>query len=597
MTTRGVNKTIAAASAACLGIVLVSPLSCSSDTENGHLQSGDAGSGDAGGESATGGMATGQAGASSGGDATGFGGSTGDAGALSGGGTGGASAGGAGGTTGGTGGVVGSGGSTDDTGGSAGEGGSTGGVGGSGGVVGSGGATGGTGGIAATGGSAGALSGGGTGGLSCPAGCIVICQAGICDCDCSSAGGSAGTTGGTGGIVGAGGSTGGAAGSGGATGGTGGSGGVGGTGGATGGAAGTGGFGCERRTDDDEVCREYGYPPRAFFCAAPALPPSSACVIYLPIGSGDGVCCPDEYVTCPDEPPADGSSCSEDISCTWGSHPEPQCRTRGSCSGGTWNVYEPPAYCGEPLLGDDCPAAPGDIATGASCSPGQLVCDYPTGDRCACSDCTVEEPSCGPVGDYTWSCWSPPADCPTYYPNLGSVCDLPADTSCTYTCASIATCSAEGVWMSGGNYCPDCNAPGTPIATPNGSRPVAELRPGDLVYSVHRGELTAVPVTLVRSKPQRNHHVMRVVLESGTTLEISATHPTADGRVLGDLAPGDQLDGVRVVSAELVPYVHSHTYDILPASDTGTYYAGGALIGSTLRSPVQVEAPAAPASR
>jgi hypothetical protein len=90
---------------------------------------------------------------------------------------------------------------------------------------------------------------------------------------------------------------------------------------------------------------------------------------------------------------------------------------------------------------------------------------------------------------------------------------------------------------------------------------------------------------------------MQVVLETGTTLEISASHPTADGRVLGDLTAGAELDGVRVVSAELVPYEHSHTYDILPASDTATYYAGGVLIGSTLRARTLVEAPPVPMSR
>ncbi len=582
MTTREVNRIIAAASAACLGIVLVSPLSCSSDTEHVHLQNGDAGSGDAGGPTASGGMMSGLAGASSGGTESGAGGVTGDAGALS---------------------------------------------------------------------------SGGTGGVSCDAGCILICQAGICDCDCSTAGGTGGLTGGTGGIVGAGGSTGGTGGvvgtggstggaggtggnagtggaaggtggatggttgsggivgAGGATGGTSGSGGSGGTGGATGGTAGTGGIvgigggvtggaagsggsgGCMRTTDDDEVCREHGYPPQAFFCTAPAVFPSTACVIYLPIGSGDGVCCPDEYVTCPDQPPADGSSCSEDVYCTWGSHPEPSCRTDGSCSNGTWSVFDPPASCSDPLLGAECPAAPGDIAIGATCTPGGLVCDYPTGDRCTCTDCSVEDPSCGPMGNYTWRCWSPPADCPTYYPNLGSVCDLPADTSCRYTCADIAVCSAEGIWGAGGFECPDCNAPDTPIATPSGSRPVAELRPGDLVYSVHRGEHVAVPVLQVRSKPQRSHYVMRVVLETGATLQISATHPTTDGRTLGDLTANDTLDGVRVVSAELVPYTYSHTYDILPASDTGAYYAGGVLIGSTLRAPIRVEAPLAPMSR
>jgi len=535
-------------------------LACSNDAEDVDLQSGGTGSGDAGAPPGSSGTATGQAGANSGGTAPGTGGISGDAGTSS---------------------------------------------------------------------------DGGTGGMVCPDGCVQICQAGICDCDCSGVGGSGGTTGGTGGTSGTGGSVGGtgatgtggviggsggtggiggsggatggdggtggsvggAAGSGGATGGAAGSGGSAGTGGATGGSAGTGGDECSRRPEADETCRERGYPPRAFFCSLPgAIPPSTACVLYLPMDSGDGVCCPDEYVTCPDEPPADGSACSEDAECSWGSHPEPPCRTRGSCSGGTWHVYEPANYCSEPLLGTDCPAAPDDIAIDAACSPGGLVCDYPTGDRCTCTDCSVEDPSCGPMGDYTWRCWSPPAGCPTYYPNLGSACDLSADTECRYTCASVAVCSADGVWVSGMPMCPECNAPDTPIATPSGSRPVAELRPDDLVYSVHRGALAAVPVLSVRSKAQRNHHVMRVVLATGTTLEISATHPTADGRVLGDLAAGDELDGVRVVSAELVPYQYSHTYDILPASDTGTYYAGGVLIGSTLHAPTVVEAPPAPMS-
>ncbi len=56
----------------------------------------------------------------------------------------------------------------------------------------------------------------------------------------------------------------------------------------------------------------------------------------------------------------------------------------------------------------------------------------------------------------------------------------------------------------------------------------------------------------------------------------------ADGRTMGDLAADDRLDGVRIVSAALIPYRYSHTYDILPASDTGTYYADGVLVGSTL---------------
>ena len=50
-----------------------------------------------------------------------------------------------------------------------------------------------------------------------------------------------------------------------------------------------------------------------------------------------------------------------------------------------------------------------------------------------------------------------------------------------------------------------------------------------------------------------------------------------------ELGPGDRLGDAEIVSVEMIPYPEPFTYDILPASDTGAYFAGGALIGSTLR--------------
>jgi len=97
-------------------------------------------------------------------------------------------------------------------------------------------------------------------------------------------------------------------------------------------------------------------------------------------------------------------------------------------------------------------------------------------------------------------------------------------------------------------------------------------------------------VLRINRTPVQHHHVVRVALANGAILEISALHPTADGRTFGDLHAGGSLDGVQINSAELVPYGHDSTYDILPASDTGAYFAGGVLIGSTL-------APDAPALR
>jgi hypothetical protein len=127
-----------------------------------------------------------------------------------------------------------------------------------------------------------------------------------------------------------------------------------------------------------------------------------------------------------------------------------------------------------------------------------------------------------------------------------------------------------------------CASPDTPIATPLGERPIEELRVGDLIYSVKGDAFVAVPLVRVNRVPVQGHHVVRVTLDSGRVLEISAKHPTADGRTFGDLHVGDRLDTARVVSAELVPYSHEFTYDVLPATDSGVYVAGGVVIGSTL---------------
>jgi len=128
-----------------------------------------------------------------------------------------------------------------------------------------------------------------------------------------------------------------------------------------------------------------------------------------------------------------------------------------------------------------------------------------------------------------------------------------------------------------------CASPDTPIATPSGEVPIASLVVGDLVYSVDHEALVPVPIVETNRAPARQHTVVRVVLATGRVLEISPKHPTADGRTFAALHAGEQLDGVAIVDAELVPFSHAFTADILPASDSGTYVAGGVLVGSTLR--------------
>jgi hypothetical protein len=133
--------------------------------------------------------------------------------------------------------------------------------------------------------------------------------------------------------------------------------------------------------------------------------------------------------------------------------------------------------------------------------------------------------------------------------------------------------------------CLDCNcaAPTTPVGTPVGDRPIADLKVGDLVYSIDRGSLAVVPIKRVHRQPVTgSHRVVELKLAHGATLRISPQHPTADGRHFADLAPGDLVDGVRVIGAKLVDYDQAFTHDILPDSDSGTYFAGGTLIGSTL---------------
>jgi hypothetical protein len=127
-----------------------------------------------------------------------------------------------------------------------------------------------------------------------------------------------------------------------------------------------------------------------------------------------------------------------------------------------------------------------------------------------------------------------------------------------------------------------CASPDTPIATPRGERKIADLRVGDLVYSVDGEGIRAVPIVRVNRTPVRGHHVLHVTFENGRFIEMSAEHPLADGRPLFALRAGSELMGGAVVSVTRVAYTHDATYDILPASSSGAYFASGVLIGSTL---------------
>jgi len=147
---------------------------------------------------------------------------------------------------------------------------------------------------------------------------------------------------------------------------------------------------------------------------------------------------------------------------------------------------------------------------------------------------------------------------------------------------TISLESHDPTQFPGRGGCPICLTATVRIATPDGAIPVSDLRAGMLVWTVDAGKRVAVPIAIVSHTPAPfGHRVIRVVLADGRAVVASPGHPTSDGRRIGALNPGDLLDGSRVVTIDVLPY-SGDTWDLLPRSSTGTYWADGVLLGSTL---------------
>jgi hypothetical protein len=132
--------------------------------------------------------------------------------------------------------------------------------------------------------------------------------------------------------------------------------------------------------------------------------------------------------------------------------------------------------------------------------------------------------------------------------------------------------------------CPICLEAGTRIATPHGDVAVALVRPGDEVWT--RGadgdRVLAKVERVVRRETPGPHLMLRLALSDGRELVAAGAHPAADGTYLRQLRPGQRFDGATVISADWVVSSAPATFDILPTGPTGTYWANGILIGSTL---------------
>jgi hypothetical protein len=219
-------------------------------------------------------------------------------------------------------------------------------------------------------------------------------------------------------------------------------------------------------------------------------------------------------------------------------------------------------------------------ATAADGGPHDAASTPETGGPIACGDAACGSDEICIRGLCTGCCNLPPrciampTGC-TEAPACGCFAKDPCG-GCT-TCRSV---EADGIHC-GGCQCV-CAAPWTPIDTPEGPQRIADLHAGDLVYSVDRGQVVVVPVLRVGRRSVTRHAVVRMTLESGAVIEMSGGHPTADGRRFDALGPRDRLGEARIASVAMVPYDEPFTYDILPASDTGTYFSNGAWIGSTM---------------
>jgi hypothetical protein len=136
--------------------------------------------------------------------------------------------------------------------------------------------------------------------------------------------------------------------------------------------------------------------------------------------------------------------------------------------------------------------------------------------------------------------------------------------------------------------CPICLSGDTYIATAAGPVRVRDIGLNTLVYSLNDAQLRVLTRVerVLRVPAPADHEFVRLQLADGRELMASPGHPTADGRLLRDIVKGDLVDGSRVRAVDRIPMEgEAATYDLLPASGTGVYWANNVLMGSTLAVP------------
>lgn len=257
-----------------------------------------------------------------------------------------------------------------------------------------------------------------------------------------------------------------------------------------------------------------------------------------------------------------------------------------------------------------CPSAGRSCKKDSECPSPQYICQEIQGVSTACpstdpscvtthtvirGECKLKEGNrCGVDSDCTSGnlchkniCTSP----------IGRQCNGPNDTGCPTDFECIQGCGPPVVRYPNNtppSYfcqlkgyirpCPICLASNTNIDTPGGEINVRNIKAGTKVWSLNKGgqKIISTIVEVSRTLVPDNHSVIHLVLVDHREVWVSTGHPTADGRIVGNLSVGNYYDGAKIISADLVPYWDHYTYDLLPDSDTGYYWANDVLLGSTL---------------
>jgi hypothetical protein len=105
------------------------------------------------------------------------------------------------------------------------------------------------------------------------------------------------------------------------------------------------------------------------------------------------------------------------------------------------------------------------------------------------------------------------------------------------------------------------------------------------VWSLDRsGKRIASMITKTAATPvPLPFRAVRIELNDGRSVTASPGHPTAEGRAIVDYQVGDRLDGAQVVKTEFINYESAMTFDFLPDSTTGLYWADKIILESTLK--------------